>query len=104
MSRTYRRKNVPYYYTLDEALARYTKYGFAEISINDSEKEYWEDVRKFHSDYLQTMQQVPKWYKVQYLRRPYRAKVKAAMIKEKKKGYTGDVPMPVDKGRANYYW
>lgn len=78
MSRTYRRKQ-----------AAWDKWD----SIPD-----W----KYHSDGKITMVQVPKWYKVEFLRRPYRARskmtLKMSIINMQ------DPVMPVDKKRAQYYW
>ena len=103
MSRTYRRKNVPYWYTLDEALTIQHKY-VGKWSHCEKEEDYWLEVKRFHSDAAITMQQVPKWYKTHFLRRPYRAKVKHFLAKERNNGYQGITPEPIDKKRACYYW
>jgi hypothetical protein len=50
------------------------------------------------------MQQVPKWYKVHFCRRSFRRKEKVALIKEMKRNFDGEVPFPIIKKDAMYYW
>ena len=106
MSRTYRRKNVPYWYDEDEALCKtpssWRLGGF--YSHCETKEEYKIEVVKFHGDSEVTMEQVPKWYKVLFCRRPFRRKEKVALIKEMKNNFTGEIPFPIVKKDAKYYW
>jgi len=81
MSRTYRRKKGEgYYWTEKEALAiRLGSWG--SYSIHNNKEEYKKAVRLFYSDkQKQTMNQVPKWYKVTFCRRPYRRMERRGII------------------------
>ena len=49
-----------------------------------------------------TMQQVPKWYKTQFCRKPFKRKSKAVLDM----ALQGDQEpvMPINKKNAQYYW
>ena len=97
MSRTYRkRENEPYWWTEDE----YIKGGWEEWH----KKTYLEALAYYHSDNERTMHMVPKWYKVYFCRRPFRRKETVALIKEAQRNFDGEVPFPVCKKDAMYYW
>ena len=62
----------------------------------------WIEPSKYHSDSCTTMNMVPKWYKVEFIRRPFRRKQKRAIENFLKTGK--DPVMPIDKKAAKYYW
>lgn len=102
MSRTYRKRNgEPFWYAEDE---------YNKLLEDKWYNSWWKDrsykgaVAYYHSDSTDTMNQVPKWYKVQFCRRPFRRKEKVALIKEMKRDFDGEVPFPVIKKDALYYW
>ena len=100
MSRTYRRKNEEHdNHMLYEWCSKY----YNRIYYAKEDKEYKVGMAKFHSDSLMTMNQVPKWYKVHYCRRPFRRKEKRALFLAVK--YTEeDITFPGVVKDAMYYW
>ncbi len=103
MSRTYRRKNC----------LKYNKWVFIDweairikgnyIYLDTHSEEAKKAKAKYHSDATSTMQQVPKWYKVHFCRKPFRRKENIALI-EAVKYLDEDISFPVRKLDADYYW
>ena len=64
----------------------------------------WDDCPewRYQSDACMTMQQVPKWYKTQFCRQPFKRKSKAVLDR----ALQGDQEpvMPLNKKNAQYYW
>lgn len=98
MSRTYRKRQDQYWLTEEEYLADKSWQRWM------NNKPYKALVARYYSDSQEGMWQVPKWYKVQYCRRPFRRKEKVALIKEMQRDFDGEVPFPVIKKDALYYW
>lgn len=83
MSRTYRRKSGDVYYWFDK---------------NDKAR-----VALYHSDKRMTMNQVPKYWKVHWCRRPFRRKEKQALFLAVR--FIGeDIVFPKPVKDAMYYW
>ncbi|MCP5062988.1 MAG: hypothetical protein GY936_11050, partial [Ignavibacteriae bacterium] len=84
MSRTYRRKKATqeYYWVLREWI--YHKNIVYSKQYDKHSKEGKRRIRVFHSDAQATMEQVPKWYKVYFCRKPFRRKEKEALYKAAK--------------------
>jgi len=100
MSKTIRRKN--------ENWDNYCIYDFdykwrKRVVYPKDSLEYKKGMAEYHSDKLMTMAQVPKWYKVQYCRRPFKRKEKAA-LRLATKYPEEDIVFPKAVKDALYYW
>ena len=99
MSRTYRRKQgikEDQWWVLREWYC-----GLYVVRHSPRSKEGKKRLAKYHSDAEVTMQQVPKWYKVAFCRRPFRRKEKQALYRAV---FHGEDKFPVPKNDAMYYW
>ena len=103
MSRTYRRKSCGYEYRWVLKDWDFPNGRIREIKYDQNSEKGKALVSVFHSDSTSTMEQVPKWYKVQFCRRPFRRKVREALI-QAVKYLNEDIPFPVVKKDAMYYW
>lgn len=105
MSRTYRRKKglqEDEWWVLFNWVGSYET-SYKRIPIDKYTKEGRELIAKYHSDAQDTMKQVPKWYKVHFLRKPFRAKEKHQLVLAVKY-LDEDITFPLVKMAANYYW
>lgn len=102
MSRTYRRKNKA---ALQEHSWVLTDYRFDEgrVNIDKNSIAGKKALAKFHSDKAVTMNQVPRWYKILFCRRPFRRKEKE-VLRTFMKYQNEDFVFPVIKKDAMYYW
>lgn len=103
MSRTYRRKSCGYEYRWVLKDWDFPNGHIHEINYDQNSKKGKELLSKFHGESQMTMQQVPKWYKVYFCRKPFRRREEQALILAVK--YENeDITFPVRKLNANYYW
>lgn len=103
MSRTYRRKKYPpddwvFMNWEWESVSRYYK----EV-IDRNTPEGKARLAEYRSDGFATMEQIPKWYKVYYCRKPFREAERRA-IDLAVRFPEEDITFPVRKLNANYYW
>ena len=109
MSRTYRRKNEPFWYTEDEALMVHpSAWREGGYSYCDSVEEYNLELKKFHSDFGwgRYCQGVPRGFVHTYCTKPLRAKERRQLNKVLKlTDYEdADVHAPFVKDAAWMYW
>ena len=104
MSRTYRRKNCLNQDNWIFQDWKWTGNGYLiKKSIDRNSNKGRKLIAEYHSDAQDTMQQVPKWYKVYFCRKPFRRKEDQALIKAVKY-IDEDICFPMRKMNAMYYW
>ncbi len=95
MSRTYRKRQDPFYYTKEE---------WDDWCVRWYGTSHYAAVAKYYTDRERGMWQIPKHWKKDFRIRPFRSAERMCLRKEMQSLDHGDVLYPIKKMFDEYYW